>query len=131
MSADGGNKLYLYYEIPVQEIHGTSTKVSMWKCYCKAYWKEFLLGGILKMMGDFVGYVGPLGVSVIVNFVANTHKANDNAATNSINDYGSVSIHILYIRNRTSFFLKLFQSERHVKENKTKRKKRFRSVYRQ
>jgi len=42
----------------------------MWKCYCKAYWKEFLVGGILKMMGDFVGYIGPLGVSVIVNFVA-------------------------------------------------------------
>lgn len=43
----------------------------MWTCYCKVYWKEFLLGGILKMMGDFVGYIGPLGVSVIVNFVAN------------------------------------------------------------
>lgn len=42
----------------------------MWKCYCKAYWIEFLIGGILKMMGDFVGYIGPLGVSVIVNFVA-------------------------------------------------------------
>lgn len=55
-------------------MYGTSTKVSMWKCYCKAYWKEFLLGGILKMMGDFVGYIGPLGVSVIVNFVAKKHS---------------------------------------------------------
>ncbi|XP_022163687.1 ATP-binding cassette sub-family C member Sur-like [Myzus persicae] len=60
------------YDIYLQqkEKYGTSTKVSMWKCYCKAYWKEFLVGGILKMMGDFVGYIGPLGVSVIVNFVA-------------------------------------------------------------
>lgn len=58
-------------------MYGTSTKVSMWKCYCKAYWKEFLLGGILKMMGDFVGYIGPLGVSVIVNFVAKQHIVPD------------------------------------------------------
>lgn len=49
----------------------------MWKCYCKAYWKEFLLGGILKMMGDFVGYIGPLGVSVIVNFVAKKHNVTN------------------------------------------------------
>jgi len=62
----------------------------MWKCYCKAYWKEFLLGGILKMMGDFVGYIGPLGVSVIVNFVARKHDAT---ATNSTDD-GAVSIYI-------------------------------------
>ncbi|KAL4141386.1 hypothetical protein QTP88_004034 [Uroleucon formosanum] len=61
--------LHLYAMIG-REKYGTSTKVSMWKCYCKAYWKEFLVGGILKMMGDFVGYIGPLGVSVIVNFVA-------------------------------------------------------------
>ncbi|XP_025407848.1 ATP-binding cassette sub-family C member Sur-like isoform X2 [Sipha flava] len=62
-------RLYDIY-LKEKEIYGTPTKVSMWKCYCKAYWKEFLIGGILKMMGDFVGYIGPLGVSVIVNFVA-------------------------------------------------------------
>lgn len=60
----------------------------MWKCYCKAYWKEFLLGGILKMMGDFVGYIGPLGVSVIVNFVA---KKND---VTNLSNYETVSVRI-------------------------------------
>lgn len=64
----------------------------MWKCYCKAYWKEFLLGGILKMMGDFVGYIGPLGVSVIVNFVAKKHNVS-----NLINDE-TVSKLLYYIR---------------------------------
>ncbi|XP_050431302.1 ATP-binding cassette sub-family C member Sur-like isoform X2 [Adelges cooleyi] len=69
-------RLYNVY-LKQKEIHGTSTKVSMWKCYCTVYWKEFLLGGILKMLGDFVGYVGPLGVSVIVNFVAKKHNATN------------------------------------------------------
>lgn len=73
-----------YFERTVlylQDIYGTPTRVSMWKCYCKVYWREFLLGGILKMMGDFVGYVGPLGVSVIVNFVAKNQNV-----TNAIED---------------------------------------------
>lgn len=64
-------------ELNYQEIYGTSTKVSMWKCYSKVYWKEFLLGGVLKMMGDFVGYIGPLGVSIIVNFVAQENKVTN------------------------------------------------------
>lgn len=29
------------------------------------------------MMGDFVGYIGPLGVSVIVNFVAKNQNVSD------------------------------------------------------
>ncbi|XP_050524591.1 ATP-binding cassette sub-family C member Sur-like isoform X2 [Daktulosphaira vitifoliae] len=62
-------RLYNVY-LREKELYGTSSKVSMWKCYCKVYWKEFLIGGILKMFGDFVGYIGPLGVSIIVNFVA-------------------------------------------------------------
>lgn len=70
----------------------------MWKCYCKAYWKEFLLGGILKMLGDFVGYIGPLGVSVIVNFVAKKHNAS-NLTTNEV-----VSIQAEYLFIKLNIF---------------------------
>lgn len=31
---------------------------------------DFLLGGVFKLFGDLVGVVGPLGISVLVNFVA-------------------------------------------------------------
>lgn len=44
------------------------------------------------MMGDFVGYIGPLGVSVIVNFVAKKQ-----VLTNQINiETVSVYIHITF-----------------------------------
>lgn len=71
-------------ELNFQEMYGTSTKVSMWKCYSKVYWKEFLLGGVLKMMGDFVGYIGPLGVSVIVNFVAQENHVTNLTNTETV-----------------------------------------------
>lgn len=38
------------------------------------------------MIGDFVGYIGPLGVSVIVNFVAKQHDVT------SLANYEAVSI---------------------------------------
>lgn len=31
--------------------------------------KDFCLGGLFKLLGDVVGLIGPLGISVIVNFV--------------------------------------------------------------
>ncbi|KAL1140983.1 hypothetical protein AAG570_000909, partial [Ranatra chinensis] len=43
---------------------------SLWKCYVHCYWKNFLYSGILKLMGDFVGLVPPLGISVVVDYVA-------------------------------------------------------------
>lgn len=66
----------------------------MWKCYCKVYWKEFLVGGILKMMGDFVGYIGPLGVSVIVNFVAKEQSVNNLTNFDPVSWYKSINVKI-------------------------------------
>lgn len=46
------------------------------------------------MMGDFVGYIGPLGVSVIVNFVAKKTVQNPT-------NYETVSVNIWFKLNIT------------------------------
>ncbi|XP_067013510.2 ATP-binding cassette sub-family C member Sur, partial [Anabrus simplex] len=44
--------------------------VSLWKCYIRSCWRLFALGGLFKLLGDFVGFVGPLGISIILDYVA-------------------------------------------------------------
>ena len=43
--------------------------MSLWRCYFLSCWKMFALGGLFKLLGDCVGFVGPLGISVIINYV--------------------------------------------------------------
>uniref|UniRef100_A0A8D9AUF0 ATP-binding cassette sub-family C member 8 n=7 Tax=Cacopsylla melanoneura TaxID=428564 RepID=A0A8D9AUF0_9HEMI len=43
--------------------------VSLWRCYLEGYWGSFVLGGILKLCGDCVGVVAPVGISVVVQYV--------------------------------------------------------------
>lgn len=47
----------------------TTVKPSLWRCYWNFSWRAILLGGWLKFAGDLVGYVAPLGIQVIVNYV--------------------------------------------------------------
>lgn len=48
---------------------------SLWKCYFLCHWKNFLLGGILKLAGDLVGLVAPLGIAVVVDYAAQSQLA--------------------------------------------------------
>lgn len=43
--------------------------MSLWWCYIRSCWKLFALGGLYKLMGDCVGFVGPLGISVVISYV--------------------------------------------------------------
>ena len=43
--------------------------MSLWRCYWSFSWPRLLLGGWLKFCGDLVGYVAPLGIKVIVDYV--------------------------------------------------------------
>nr|CAD7459033.1 unnamed protein product [Timema tahoe] len=53
-------------------------RLSLWKCYFKSCWRKFALGGLFKLLGDFVGFVGPLGIMVILDYVAAIQKPTDN-----------------------------------------------------
>lgn len=44
------------------------------------------------MMGDFVGYIGPLGVSVIVNFVAKEQNVTNLTNYETVSWYKSIMV---------------------------------------
>ncbi|KAF6206403.1 hypothetical protein GE061_017636 [Apolygus lucorum] len=49
---------------------GTRGDASLWRCYFHCYWKKFALGGLLKLAGDLVGLIAPLGMSVVIDYVS-------------------------------------------------------------
>lgn len=42
---------------------------SLWLCYIKAYWKMFMYGGLLKLLGDLAALVGPISITRIVEYI--------------------------------------------------------------
>nr|CAD7415628.1 unnamed protein product [Timema poppensis] len=66
------------YEKEKNAARNENRRVSLWKCYFKSCWRKFLLGGLFKLLGDFVGFVGPLGIMVILEYVAAIQKPPDN-----------------------------------------------------
>nr|CAD7596639.1 unnamed protein product [Timema genevievae] len=62
-------------------------RVSLWKCYFKSCWRRFALGGLFKLLGDFVGFVGPLGIMVILDYVAAIQKPTDNIIDSNKDQY--------------------------------------------
>lgn len=49
-------------------------KPSLWRCYFKTYWRTAAFGGMIKIIGDMIGLVGPLSIGLILNYVeAVTH----------------------------------------------------------
>ena len=53
------------------QLKSPNGKISLWKCYFHFCWSNFTLGGVYKLFGDLVGLAGPLGISVIIQYVAN------------------------------------------------------------
>lgn len=52
----------------------------MWICYFKSCWKFFLIGGLLKLLGDLTGLCGPLSISFIVQYISNKSNSSDSNA---------------------------------------------------
>ncbi|XP_039293075.1 ATP-binding cassette sub-family C member Sur isoform X2 [Nilaparvata lugens] len=42
---------------------------NLWMCYAQLYIKNFLFGGVLKLIGDFAGFVSPLGIAALVRYI--------------------------------------------------------------
>ncbi|XP_031636078.1 ATP-binding cassette sub-family C member Sur-like [Contarinia nasturtii] len=52
---------------------------SLWLCYMRTYWKMFIYGGILKLLGDCCALIGPISISQIVEYI----QQNLNEASSS------------------------------------------------
>lgn len=66
---------------------------SLWRAYMKTYWRETVFGGILRLFSDATTLIGPLGISLVVDFVAEGQRRsagmNGAAANASIADPGT------------------------------------------
>ncbi|CAK1552104.1 unnamed protein product [Leptosia nina] len=47
----------------------TRKRPSLLKCYAKTVWPNFYISGLLKMLGDMVGVIPPLGLGIIIQFI--------------------------------------------------------------
>ncbi|XP_029846376.2 ATP-binding cassette sub-family C member Sur isoform X1 [Ixodes scapularis] len=61
-------------------------QVSLWCCFLKTYWKTAMTGGLIKVIGDVVGLVGPLSISLILEFVEEK-TAKDGALDEPVDPY--------------------------------------------
>ncbi|XP_031368512.1 ATP-binding cassette sub-family C member Sur isoform X3 [Apis dorsata] len=53
-----------------EEHRKRNKKLCLWKCFWKKIWHPFVIGGLLKLLGDATTLVGPLSISKILNFVS-------------------------------------------------------------
>ncbi|KAJ6649735.1 ATP-binding cassette sub-family C member Sur [Pseudolycoriella hygida] len=64
---------------------------SLWLCYAKSSWKMFLYGGLLKLIGDLSGLVGPLSITYIVDYIGKVNITNSDSNDTSYNDHINIS----------------------------------------
>ncbi|XP_016766887.2 ATP-binding cassette sub-family C member Sur isoform X2 [Apis mellifera] len=53
-----------------EEHRERNKKLCLWKCFWKKIWHPFVIGGLLKLLGDAATLVGPLSISKILNYVS-------------------------------------------------------------
>ncbi|CAH2074102.1 unnamed protein product, partial [Iphiclides podalirius] len=49
-------------------------KNSIWRCYVRTIWPNFYVAGVLKLFGDLIGVIPPLGLAVIVQYIEDPLK---------------------------------------------------------
>ncbi|XP_030024318.1 ATP-binding cassette sub-family C member Sur isoform X2 [Manduca sexta] len=75
------SKIYEKYEI--MKVNNRCSNI--WKCFVRKVWPNFYIAGLLKLFGDLIGVVPPLGLAAIVQYI-------DNPVVNGVND-SPVTLH--------------------------------------
>lgn len=60
-----------------------SKSPSLWLCYMKAYWKMFIYGGILKLLGDLAALVGPISIAYVVQYIERNLSASSSSSSSA------------------------------------------------
>ncbi|KAH9643886.1 hypothetical protein HF086_012761 [Spodoptera exigua] len=59
---------------------------SLLSCYIRKVWPNFYIAGVLKLFGDLIGVVPPLGLAVIIQYIQDTPKVYDSSAQSMVYD---------------------------------------------
>lgn len=75
-----------FYQVFLEEkekAESKGRKLSLWRCYAWTFWKTLAVGGIIKIIGDLVGLVGPLSINIILGFVESVTNEDKSIVSNS------------------------------------------------
>ncbi|CAL4064790.1 unnamed protein product, partial [Meganyctiphanes norvegica] len=60
----------------IEKMEDEDTSPSLWRVFCLTYWHQMMLGGLFKLLGDCVNFVGPMAIALIVNYVTDVQTGN-------------------------------------------------------
>lgn len=78
------NKLYLYY---FQDADSNKENRSLWSCYIRKVWPNFYIAGVLKLFGDMIGVVPPLGLAIIIQYIEGPVQIYDHSTQVTVEEY--------------------------------------------
>lgn len=91
----------------LENSHGKDESPSLLSCYIRKVWPNFYIAGILKLFGDLIGVVPPLGLSVIIQYIQDP-KIYDSSAPVTLEEFlnnGYVMLLIITMALITQAFL--------------------------
>ncbi|KAF9410974.1 hypothetical protein HW555_010106 [Spodoptera exigua] len=81
---------------------------SLLSCYIRKVWPNFYIAGVLKLFGDLIGVVPPLGLAVIIQYIQDPPKVYDSSAQVTLEEFlnnGYVMLVIITMALITQAFL--------------------------
>ncbi|XP_028037616.1 ATP-binding cassette sub-family C member Sur-like isoform X1 [Bombyx mandarina] len=90
---------------------------SIWTCYLCRVWPNFYIGGILKLLGDLIGLVPPLGLAFIIQFIESpiSNERNSNEAHVTLREFiGNGYVMLLVITLALIYQALLSQNSTHL-----------------
>ncbi|XP_035436877.2 ATP-binding cassette sub-family C member Sur-like [Spodoptera frugiperda] len=91
----------------LEDSTGKDDNPSLLSCYIRKVWPNFYIAGILKLFGDLIGVVPPLGLSVIIQYIQDP-KIYDSSAAVTLEEFfnnGYVMLLIITMALITQAFL--------------------------
>lgn len=59
----------------------------MWRVYLKTIWPNFYIAGVLKLFGDMIGLIPPLGLAVIVKYIEDSNIVFETESEVTIHEF--------------------------------------------
>lgn len=79
------------------QVSKLNNKGHIWRCYVRTIWPNFYVAGILKLCGDLIGVIPPLGLAVIVQYIENPHKTFNTESEVTIEEFLRNAYVILFV----------------------------------
>ncbi|XP_050672512.1 ATP-binding cassette sub-family C member Sur-like [Leptidea sinapis] len=69
------------------EVADRKRSLNLWKCYFTFVWPNFYVAGLMKLIGDLCGIIVPLSFAIIIQFIDEPVKYNNNNEEVSLKEF--------------------------------------------